>query len=89
MFFSVDGGWGTVSQKAAGDKFIATVEVEKGRVELLKLLVKIKGRAKKVSAKLGNKTLKAKLRGKEGLVEIRLEKPVVIMPDKPLVVTLK
>ncbi len=87
-FFSVEGGYGTVAQKQADGKLTASVDVAQGKLSLTKLIVRPGGPIDQVSASLGGTTVGASAKTVNGLVEITLERPVEVSPDKTLSVEL-
>ncbi len=88
-FFSVGGGWGTVSQKQAGKKFNVSVEVARGKVSLAKLLVRPKGRIGQATARSGELSVDATVKVVNGLVEVALKRPVEVSPNKMLTIILE
>ena len=87
-FFSVEGGWGTISQKQADGKLTASVDLAQGKLSLTKLIVRPNGPIDQVSASLGQSTVGASTKTVNGLVEVTLEQPVEVSPNKTLSIEL-
>ena len=87
VFFSVEGGWGTVGQEIGGDRGKATVAVEQGAIRLRTLHLDWNGKVppQRVTATLGGKTISAKHRlSPGGRLEIRLGEEATVTPRSPL-----
>jgi non-lysosomal glucosylceramidase len=90
-FWTVPSGWGSFAQSRTTGSFDTEVTAEEGSLSLNSLALggKGKGTLRKVSAKLGGETVQAALRqeGKQRLITFQRELRVV--PNRPLVVSLK
>ena len=87
-FFSIDGGWGIISQKKEKKVLHASIEMAMGKIELFKLVFQTKGKVEKISVQHDEKQVRSKFSITKSEVEIRLGSPLTITPARPLVVNL-
>jgi len=90
-FWSAPSGWGTFSQSLSSSHQEVTVETAEGRLAVSRLVLEAGGKAgsRKVSGRLGTKTLTATLRDEAGRRVIDLGREVTISPGQALQVTVK
>jgi non-lysosomal glucosylceramidase len=86
VFFSLEGGWGTIVQKKDKTKYTVSLEPVLGKVKLKKLLVRPGREMEKATAILGAKSLDMKWENQNGLVEVIFAKTVEVLPGSPLIV---
>ena len=88
VFFSVDGGWGTISQKKTGKQFTVSVEVAKGKVALGKLILSPRAKVKRATAIFGTNPVNTSAKTIKNMTEVRLDRTVKVTPRQPLMVKL-
>lgn len=90
-FWTAPSGWGSFAQSRTTARFETQVAAEEGSLALRSLALSGngKGALKKVSAKLGDETVETEIRqqGKQQLITFRRE--LRLVPNRPLVVSLK
>jgi len=96
VFFSVDSGWGLISQKLTPQKHIIRIEVKKGKLGVARLNTIVYKPAKDVTILLGGDKLKGTVQkavdefwDADKMVTVRLEKTVTVTPGQPLTVEMK
>ena len=96
VFFSVDSGWGVVSQKKNKKKQYVEVDVKKGTLALKRVNLMRGKPVKKMAVWMGGKKIAGKA-GKavnefwdgEKMVTVHLDESVRVLPGQPLVVELR
>ncbi len=87
-FFSVEGGYGTISQNRSAEKFTAAVELARGTVNLKKLILRPGGEIEQVMVRAGNTPVEAVARAVDGLVEVTLSRSVNVSTAERLQIEL-
>ena len=88
VFFSVNDGWGTISQKKTDKQLTASVEVAKGKVTLDKLVLCPRAEVQKATAKFGTNLVKTSVETIEHTVAVKLVETVEVTPEQPLTIKL-
>jgi len=96
VFFSVDSGWGVVSQKLGWGKQKVTVNVSKGKLCVSKLHLMVKKRPKNAIAYSGGRKITGRIQkarneywDADKMTEVKLGESVNIVPGQPLIVEMK
>ena len=92
VFFSVDSGWGLVSQKLTPGKQKVSVNVNKGTLSVGKLHLMVKKRPKRIVAHIGNRKISARIQkptneywDSDKMITVQLDDTVNIVPGQPLI----
>jgi len=95
-FFSVDSGWGLISQKSGSKQFTVKIDVKKGKLAVSSLNLAVKKTPKKLSARIATKKLTAKTEkavneswDADKMLTVRLEDTAIVTPAKPLLVRME
>jgi len=96
VFFSLDSGWGLVSQKITGKKQTIEIDVKKGQLAVKRINIIVSQPVKGMAARVGSKKLSGKTHkaadefwDADKMVTVQLEETVTVLPDKPLVVEIE
>ncbi|MHC4500381.1 MAG: GH116 family glycosyl hydrolase, partial [Planctomycetota bacterium] len=95
VFFSVDSGWGVLSQQIGTNKQTFRVDVNKGKLAVEKINLMPDKPVKKVlvtsHGKIGAKAQDAtnEFWDADKMITVQLEQTVTVLPDRPLVVEMK
>jgi hypothetical protein len=95
VFFSVDSGWGVLSQQIGANKQTFRVDVNKGKLAVEKINLMTNKSVKRVLVtsheKIGAKTQKAadEFWGADKMITVQLSEAVTVLPDRPLLVEIE
>jgi hypothetical protein len=95
VFFSVDSGWGVLSQQIGLNKQTLQVDVNKGRLAVEKISLMTDKSVKRVLVtshkEIGAKAQKAATEfwDADKMITVQLSETVTVLPDRPLVVEIE
>jgi len=96
VFFSVDSGWGVVSQKKGRKKQVVEVDVKKGKLAVEKINLMVNKRVRKLSIRIGDKNISGKVQDAvnefwdaDKIVTVQLNKSVNVVRGQPLIVEMR
>ncbi len=96
VFFSVDSGWGIVSQKKGKKKQTVKIEVRKGKLAVEKLNLMVNKRVKKLAVRMGSSDIAGKIKKADNefwdadkMVTVQLDNSVNVVSGQPLVVEMR
>jgi len=96
VFFSVDSGWGLISQNKGKKKQTVKIEVKKGTLAVEKLNLTVNKPVKKLAVQAGDRDIVGKIQkavnefwDADKMVTVRLDDDVNVVPGQPLVVEMR